>query len=167
MKRGKFERKSPIRRRRAKPFLLLLSIVLILGLSIGGTVAYLAANSQSVENQFTPGQVSCAVGTDGKITNTGNVKAYLRASVIANWVDADGNIVVKNAAPNFTVAAGWTNVGGIYYYKDAVEPGASVAFVTSAAPDGAGIEIAAEAIQAEGMGAENAQDAWFKAAMGN
>ena len=168
MKRGKYERIPPVRRRRTKPFLLLVCIVLILCLTIGGTVAYLAANSRSVENQFTPGQVSCAVDENGMIINTSNVKAYLRAAVIANWVDDDGNIVIKDTSPSFTVCSGWSLdvKNGIYYYENAVEAGVSVPFVSEYSVN-ACIEIAAEAIQAEGMGAESAQDAWAKAAQSN
>lgn len=57
---------------------------------------------------------------DITITNTGNVAAYLRAVIVANWQDADGNIV---AAWDYVPAefeglpgTGWTQEDDGYYY---------------------------------------------------
>lgn len=178
MKRGKFERKSPIRRRRAKPFLLLLSIVLILGLSIGGTVAYIATNSGAVKNEFIPAQVSCEVqqsDSNFSVRNTSNISVYIRATYTVNWMDEDGN--VSGTKPSYTPTINtddWSvESDGFYYYNSKVDSGNNTsALITGFTTSESGeysltVEVVAEAIQAEGMGAENAQDAWSKAALGN
>lgn len=58
------------------------------------------------------------------IKNTGNVDAYIRATVIANWVDADGKIV---ATVNGTLTTGdnWIQDGVYYNYTGLVPAGES------------------------------------------
>jgi hypothetical protein len=62
------------------------------------------------------------------ITNSGNVAAYLRAVIVANWQDADGDIVASwDFEPSEfegLPGAGWTLAADGYYYTDAtVAPG--------------------------------------------
>ena len=169
MKQGKYTRKAPVRGRRTKPTLLLACIALILCLSIGGTLAYIVANSGTVSNEFVPGQVSCEVIRSGNtisVKNTSNIPAYLRATYAVNWVE-NGNIVYKADATSANTSSEWQQgENGIYYYQDDVASGASVVFITGHT-SGATVEVVAEAIQAEGMGASNAQDAWTKAQAGS
>lgn len=56
-----------------------------------------------------------------KVTNEFTTAVYLRAAIIANWVDATGRIV-DDAAPTLTLAEGWelNDEDGYYYYKDPV-----------------------------------------------
>ena len=173
MKQGKFVNHRPRRRASRRAVLPLLLIILIFAVSVGGTLAYIIDQTTGVENTFTPAQVSCEVNGDLSITNTGNVKAYIRAMVVVNWMDGDGN--VYGTAPVYTIEtnSGWTldEVTGIYYYNSPVDPDpakiVTPATVTcgETAPEGCvlSVEVIAEAIQAEGMGAANAQDAWAKA----
>ena len=94
---GKRARKRPL----ARPVLLALSLVLVLGLSVGGTLAYLVTSTGPVTNTFTPGEVKTEIkeefANDIKenvyVTNTGTVDAYIRAQIVINWVDKDGNMV--------------------------------------------------------------------------
>lgn len=171
MKHGKYEAPRPRRRRSAKIALTLLCVALVLSFAVGGTVAYLIRQSGTVSNQFAPGFVDCEVVDNGStisIRNAGNVSAYLRAAVVVNWVDADGNISGTKQPQTVEVKAGWTPSGGIYYYSGAVASGQSVEFIADISgmeDDGytLSVEVVAEAIQAEGMGAATAQDAWAKA----
>ena len=87
---------------RPKHFAGLLALVLILVCTVGGTVAYLVAQTDPVVNTFTPGKVSCQVEEEFKdndtvktkavVKNTGNVPAYIRVAVVANTIDAQRNI---------------------------------------------------------------------------
>ena len=65
-------------------------------------------------------EISEGVKQNIVITNTGNVAAYLRAVIVANWQDADGNIVAAwDFAPEeFTglPGEGWTQKSDGYYY---------------------------------------------------
>ena len=158
MKQVKYTRTAPVRRRRTKPTLLLACIALILCLSIGGTLAYIAANSGTVSNEFVPGQVSCQVIRSGNtisVKNTSNIPAYLRATYAVNWMDSSGNVSGTKPTQTVTIDNNWSQSGGFYYDGQIVASGASVTFIQNA-PTGSidgytlAVEVVAEAIQAEG-----------------
>lgn len=117
-----------------KRFALLLALVLILVGTVGGTVAYLVTHTDPVKNTFTPGEVSCQVDekfneektvkTEAVVKNTGNVPAYIRVAVVANTIDAQGNITGMQTLPdNRLNTEDWTKSGDFYYYKGVVQPG--------------------------------------------
>lgn len=70
-------------------------------LAVGGTIAWLVDKTDSVTNTFVPGQVTTEIteGFDGTkksnvdVANTSNIPVYVRAQVVINWVDGDGNVV--------------------------------------------------------------------------
>lgn len=78
----------------------LVAILVLLCCAVAGTVAYLVTSTNPVTNTFTPASVSTevketfenGVKSDVKIKNTGNIDAYIRAAVIVNWADAQGNV---------------------------------------------------------------------------
>ena len=159
MARGKYERVAKHRHRKKKTFSLFLSIVLLLTLATGGTLAYIATKSAMAQNQFVKGSVTSSVNENGTVTNNGNVDAYIRAAVVVNWMDGDGN--VYGIKPNCTVTenTGWTEVGGFFYYTSPVpSDNATITAPATVGDPGAApssdyslsIEIVAEAIQAEG-----------------
>ena len=94
-----------------------------------------------------------------------------------NW--KNGNKVYGEALTgcNWTLGNGWSESNGFYYYNPKLKVGEkSTPLVTNFNANGATtpmegysltIEILAQAIQAEGMGATSAQDAFIKAAAGN
>ena len=155
------------------------AVILIFTLLVGGTVAFLATRTDQVENTFVPATVTSEVTENTtpnskdniQIKNTGDIKAYVRAYVIFNWLKEDGS-VCGGSHSDFALPAlgqGWTQaVSGIYYYADPVAPGASTPalfngeIALTEASDGCKlqVEIVASAIQAEGTGATNAMDAW-------
>ena len=160
MARGKYERVAKHRHKKKKAFSLLLSIALILTLAVGGTIAYIMTSSAMVENQFGAGRVSSSVNDNGQVTNNGNVDAYIRAAVVVNWMDEDGNVYGIKPSYSISANAGWIEIDGFYYYTAEVAPNGT----TTTAPATVGdptneplssayslsIEIVAEAIQAEG-----------------
>lgn len=175
----------------------LVSVALLLLVGSGSTLAYLFTNTDSVKNTFTPAQVSCAVVENNEeytanavnvesksnvtIKNTSNVPAYIRAAIIVTWKSTDGKVYaakpVNDKDYTLNIGESWTQKGNFYYYDSVVAVGGSTsALITSAAktanaepPAGynLSVEIVAEAIQAEGMGATSAQGAWAKAAAGS
>ncbi len=175
---------APRRPRMSRTALVLAAVVLVLGAAIGGTVAWLAANTPGLTNTFTPGEVKCTVEEtfDGKtkqnvkIKNTGNTDAYIRAKVVVTWKDAAGN-VYGGATPvegtDYTIsynADDWSAVDGYWYCTQPVAPDApnnltpvlinSASPVEGKAPEGyaLSIEILAEAIQSSPASA--VQEAW-------
>lgn len=116
----------------SKSILLLGSLVLVVCFALGGTVAFLVAQSDPVENVFTPAKVTTYVDEkiDGnvksnvKIENTGNTDAYIRAAIVVTWKNDEGYIYPK--APvlgsdyTMTFGSDWQKIGDYYYYKSVV-----------------------------------------------
>lgn len=120
------------------------------------------------ENQFEPGRVTSSVNVSGDtitvVNSNSNVDVYIRAAIVVNWMDGQGN--VRGIAPtasdyslNVNTASWWMDTAtGLYYYKNSVAPGSSTdalvdgITVYGTVPDGyqLSVEVVAEAIQAEG-----------------
>ena len=161
-----------------KTMTLLASLVLVLGIVVAGTVAFLVTNTNPVVNTFTPSRVPNQVveNFDGTtksnvaIQNTGDISAYIRVAVIANWVNKDGEIYGEQPvlgrdytiSPE-TIGNGWVKSGDYYYYTQSVPKGEttavlfdSIAPVEGKAPAGysLSIEILSQTIQADGVDAK-------------
>ena len=180
MYNGRFQAKQPqqpqrpVRRRKRrskKTGTLLFSLVLLLTMMVGGTLAYLTIQTNPVVNQFTPSHVSCTVtesfnGTiksNVNVTNTSDIPAYIRVKLVTYRVSDAGENAGKHIGgtadlPAFTLGTGWVKHGEYYYYTQPVAPGASPAAnltdsmtLTGAYSDADGgkqvIEVMAEAIQ--------------------
>lgn len=132
-------RRRSARRHGGRPLALLLALILVVGAAAGGTVAWLTQTTQTENNNFSYGTVSCRIDekfdnytkSDVTVTNTGNTPAYIRATYVVNWLDKDGNIaasVPEGYSYSLTENPGgtWTKGnGGYFYYLSPVAPGAS------------------------------------------
>ena len=124
-----------------KQLVLLLSVVALLVGAVTATYAYLKSQTTTVTNEFVPVKVTCQVEEtfDGNVKkdvcvrNTGDINAFLRATLIINWVDADGNVL--STAPvegaDYTITWGSTawqqGADGFWYYTKAVAPNGTTA----------------------------------------
>lgn len=164
---------------------LLIAIILLISTAVGSTVAFLATKTKPVENSFEYANVSCKVtqncDTDGSIVqvkNTGTISAYIRAAVVANWIDVDGNIaasVPEGYSYDLTCSSGSWAQGkdGFFYYLLPVAPGAStegnLLTCTVTCPETPeytlSAEVLAEAIQSTPASAVN--EAWNVAVDGD
>ena len=164
---------------------LLIAVILLISTAVGSTVAFLATKTEPVENSFEYANVSCKVtqncDTDGSIVqvkNTGTISAYIRAAVVANWIDADGNIaasVPEGYSYDLTCSSGSWAQGkdGFFYYLLPVAPGAStegnLLTCTVTCPETPeytlSVEVLAEAIQSTPASAVN--EAWRAAVDGS
>lgn len=172
-------RRRSARRHGGRPLALLLALILVVGAAAGGTVAWLTQTTQTENNNFSYGTVSCAINenfdgttkSDVTVTNTGNTPAYIRAACIVNWVDAQGNIAA-NVPAEYTYSlsipgAGWTaGSDGYYYYNGVVGPdltteGSLLTCTSSYPADGEytlSVKVIASAVQATPSTAVN--EAW-------
>ena len=120
-------------RRAGKSIALLASLLLIIGVTVGGTIAFLMDTVGPLQNLFTPSQVTTEVeetldGTtksDVYIKNTGNTEAWIRAAVVVTWKNANGDVYGKapvlNTDYEITWGTGWvTGADGFYYWKSPV-----------------------------------------------
>lgn len=174
-----------------KSGILLASLVLLIALTVGTTVAFLIDDTNTVVNEFDPAHVSCKIEetfkeskkTDVKVQNTGDIDAYIRAEILVNWVKAGTDKVVPVVPSGYSYrltlnSTHWTaeQSDGYYYYTtkvapdaytkpliDLAEPVYPTGVTVANAPYQLQVEIIAEAIQADGLGAASAQDAWDKA----
>ncbi len=116
-----------------KGLVLSLALVLLLMAGSAGTYAWLTAGVEPLENVFEEGKVPPEIVEefDGEtkahvqVKNTGNIDAYIRAALVAVWLDEDRNVAADAApAPSITELDNWFYEGGYWYYKMKVEPGA-------------------------------------------
>ena len=141
MYQGAYIRKgSKPRVRMNRTAVLFMAIIMLIGTVIGSTVAFLITNTGPVENKFAYANVSCEVEEDFnestekknvRITNTGSTNAYIRATYVVNWLDAEGNIVASvPEGYSYSLTENpdgkWTEGNdGYFYYLSPVAPGAS------------------------------------------
>ena len=134
-----------------KTFLMLLALVLVFGLAVGGTIAYLTASTENVVNTFTVGDINIelkehTIDDTGALTTTEtngidtykiipgtnlNKDPFLRvkANSEACWVFV--KITETNWSSKLTYTVdGWTALGNDYpgvYYKEQAATTADVA----------------------------------------
>ena len=186
MYRGNKQEKHPKRRKKANKRIgiLILSLLLIAAAAIGGTMAYLTANTPQVKNTFTPAEVITEITEDFdgyvkkevNVVNKGDIAAYIRVKLVTYRVNEAGNPIGGAAViPDFTPGTNWVEYEGYYYYTLPVAPGESPKYdligdkgielkdyaeKDPTDPDGGKqvIEVMAEAIQSEP--AEAVGEAW-------
>ena len=137
MYHGKYEARHLQRRRKRrskKTGMLFLSLLLVIGMVVGGTLAWLSTKSAPITNTFLPTKVTCKVtesfdGITGEksnvnVENTGDIDAYIRVKLVTYRVnDKKQHIGGTAEIPDFTPGAGWVKKGDYYYYTKPVAPG--------------------------------------------
>lgn len=153
------------------PIILLIATAILLLSTIGATLAYLAFKTPEIVNEFQPVAVSCkveeefsnGVKSQVKVRNTGDVTAYVRVAIVANWVNDVNGAVLSNSpieAQDYTITFevdGWNKgIDGYYYYENPVKSGDVTQTLISNAtainqPDGysLSLQVLASAIQSE------------------
>ena len=164
---GKHIRKESRKKRhfQTKITVLCASLALAVCCMIGGTLAWLTADTEPVKNIFDPAQVSCEVleefnsSTGAKenvrIKNTSDIPAYIRVRLVGYNKDAEGNIIggavewLKDIP--IEPSENWFQVGNYYYYKLPVEPDKNTdnLIANCMLKNGQVLEILAEAIQSQ------------------
>ena len=177
-----------------KALVLLVCVAMLLTVTVSGTVAFLVDGSGPVVNEFVPASVPPSIDeklenntkSEVRVQNKGNVDAYIRAMIVVTWQDANGNVYpsVPVMGQDYTMSINegaaetqWTKVGNFYYYNSKVAANGYTGFLINSCTPVVGkepqdgytlhVEILAQSIQADGMGANNAQEAFAKAAQTN
>ena len=120
---------------RGRLAMMVLSVVLLLALAVGGTIAWLSTKTTPVTNTFTPAKVTCeveekfdkttGVKTDVNVKNTGNIAVYIRVKLVTYRTNDTGQHIGGTAAlPKFDLGKNWVQYGKYYYYTLPVEPNA-------------------------------------------
>lgn len=158
--------------------ILLAAVIVLLAGAVGGTWAFLVAQSEPVQNNFTYAHVRCTIDekfengvkSDVKIQNTGDIPAYIRARIVVTWKDTSGNVsAVPVKDSDYTITFNgekWTLQGDYWYCNTAVAAGGETPVLITkcekkgTAPEGynLSVEILADAIQSEPASA--VKEAW-------
>lgn len=152
------------------------SVILIPGLIVGTTLAYMVDREGPLTNTFMPSTVDVFIDetfendvkTNVYVKNTGDTEAYIRAAVVVTWKDEDGNVypqmpvvgkdyeIIYNLGTAGNKLCWIEGSDGFYYYTSPVADNASTDVLISTcspidenAPMGYGlnVEILASAIQ--------------------
>ena len=149
---------------------LVICLILLLMISVGGTIAFVVTHTSEIRNTFTESVVKCEVDETLKdnvksnvsIKNTGDTTAYIRAFVNVTWMNESGQVAsVSPKSTDYMIeysTSGWLKgTDGYYYYSLPVQPNNKTAvFInscqlleTASAPDGyyLSVEIVCSAIQ--------------------
>ena len=130
---------SKKRKLNKKTLILMISIVLLLGVSVGSTFAFLVTKTDVLQNVFSPSYVNVLV-SDGKATNTGETKAFFRMTAVVTLQSNSNENVYLGSQPlvegvNYTLTYtenGWVKgTDGYYYYPQAVQMNDSVNLPTA------------------------------------
>lgn len=159
-----------------KTLTLLVSLVAILAMSVGSTLAWLAASGGELENKFaihTP-DIEIEETFDGlekknvKVTNNGELAMYVRVNLVFTWTDGAGNVIEKPQDASLSIKYGNWEQGsdGYWYYLKPLAVGQTTPNVLDSAtvkkPAGADygmtLEVLAQSIQAEPQSA--VESAW-------
>ena len=157
--------------------ILLIALVLCIGVTLQGTLAFLIDKTDETVNTFLPSKVECVIeeefyGTVKSavaVKNTGDTDAYLRVRLIAHRQNASQQIIGgESTIPGFTLGTDWFEADGYYYYKNPVAPGVSTTNLLGSSltlpgyGDGESqvIEVLAEAIQSAPKEKSAVIDAW-------
>lgn len=155
---------------------LLVSLLLVLGVAVGGTVAFISTRTADKVNTFTPSKVTCEVTetfennvkSQVAVKNTGDTTAFIRAAINVTWMSnkdaadqtVSAKVPVKDKDYSITFAknTNWIKgADGYYYYQLPVDPKGSTGVLieecklqeNASVPDGyhLSVEIVASAIQ--------------------
>ncbi len=150
-------------------FLLAVTSIL-LTLSIGESVSFIKTETEPVLNEFLPVKVTCeieetfenGVKSDVYVRNTGDVDAFIRATVVVNFVSDDGKVLATAPVENTDYSVTWGPTGwkkgsdGFWYFESRVVPGGATSDLVETAtainiPDGyrLNIQMIASAIQSD------------------
>lgn len=150
---------------------LVICLILLLMISVGGTIAFVVTHTSEIRNTFTESVVKCEVDETFKdnvksnvsIKNTGDTTAYIRAFVNVTWMNESGQVasVSPIESTDYRIdysTSGWLKGSDVYwYYSLPVQPNNKTAVLinscqlleTANAPDGyyLSVEIVCSAIQ--------------------
>lgn len=165
------QKKKILKNKQKQVVKLVICLLLVLGISVGGTMAFLVTKTNKVENKFNDSSVMCEVTetfennikSNVAIKNTGDTQAYIRAYINVTWMDAEGNIFGNKPVENqdyelvFAEENNWIEINGYWYYQLPVNPQDSTDILISSCklidsasiPDGysLSVEIVCSAVQ--------------------
>ena len=170
-----------MKRQLSKTLILALLLAVLVVVSVVATVAYIMTKTPSLDNTFEPARVTCEVveqfngtiKTNVAVKNTGNVSAYMRATIVVNWVSTQDDSVYSQmpiATTDYAILFGSSNwqlgADGFYYYTMPVAPGETSENLIASlsdlgtAPEGYRLSVQLIASAVQSTPATAAQELW-------
>lgn len=151
-----------------KAITLIVSIMALAAMTVGGTLAWLAASTNDIENRFAPSDPDIEIREefDGsekrnvKVENVGDLDMYVRVNLVFTWTNAQGHVIEKPATAEVDIDYGsafWVQgTDGYWYYTKPLKAGYTtenlIDEATATFPQGMGygmdLEVLAQSIQA-------------------
>ena len=133
MKNGKYTKRRGVA---TKVLVMTLALMLVVGLSVGGTLAWLTAKTNSVVNTFTVGNIDITLGetkSDFKMVPGATIAKDPVATVLAGSEDCYLFVKIEESENldnfiTYTVAEGWTELQTGVYYREVGAKAADQAF---------------------------------------
>lgn len=128
------EGRRPARRRshiNVRLTAIVLATVTLLALAVGGTIAWIKADTTPVQNTFTYAKVTTEIeekfenNVKEKVAakNTGTADAFIRIKLVSYRTNGQGLRIGGSASlDEFTPGTGWVKYGDYYYYTLPVAP---------------------------------------------
>ena len=156
MKNAGAERKG-----KKKAVYIAVSLAFILSLTIGGSLAWLKAETPALTNSFNAAcggtditeEITGTEKTSVRVINKGTVPSYVRAAVTINCIDEEGKVLSSQTQAIKYNEAYWQYLDGFYYYRGVVEPNGETENLLAEKLDfdGKTVDIFAQTIQAAGQ----------------
>ena len=158
-----------IRWNSVKPLTLLLSLLLIFGMVVSGSLAYLFVYTSTLNNTFSEVGVSClieesfnhTVKSSVTVKNTGDIDAWIRVALVPTWENDSKQAVNQKVneddlSISINSSSWFKGTDGYYYCRDKISPNnstpellASAITVNSSAGYHMDLQVLCEAIQSE------------------
>lgn len=132
--------------------------MILVTVTVGSTIAYVVVKTNELTNTFTPPNldIDLSATSGNAITNTGDIPVYVRAAVVATYVNtANGTTLSTTPTVEITPNANWVKGNdGFFYYTLPINSDETVNLISSmsatSAPDGyeLNVQILSTAIQA-------------------
>ena len=156
----------------------LVSLILILTIGVGGTLAYLITSTGEVKNTFTPANNEIEITEDFDkevkknvgVKNKSDFPVFVRVQFVETWMEGNKIVVTPDGVTvNYPAAnSGWVkHTDGFWYYTKPVDAGATQllygeAGITVTKPADVtaelNLEVLAQSVQAEPIDA--VQELW-------
>lgn len=160
-------------RRKKSTVALILSLLLVVALSVGGTVAYLTSQ-QTITNTFSVAggpvpeiheEFTGKTKSNVYVENKGDVPCLVRAAVVVNLLDDNGNVIA--GTPEYTISfneglneGSWTKLGDYWYYNGVAAPGGATAVLINSCTSDQHISVVINAQTVQADPAQAALDVW-------
>ena len=129
-----------LKRARIRAVVLFVASILMFLISTGATIAFIVAETPSVDNVFTPPILRINLQGSNDISNVGDLPVYVRALAVVNWVSTTEEHTILSEQPkegvdfeiDFHTTDWFLASDGFYYYRKPLAAGEQIHIIETA-----------------------------------